>query len=258
MARFSLRADASTKSGFAAAEAPPPVVKRKETGSLQVQGRHGAQGVSCGSCCFQLPLFVLFRCAQLPLPPACCSGTCHSTQLQLPRCPPQVRNSRPLAHGAALQWQQFTALTRRHLLIRQRAWKTNVLLVLQAVLFILLIWAVDKAVSASRQRQPAFSSVPVAAPQQVSAVPLCTSNRFMRHGQPCYTFLYAPTGDPTVEAVVRGVMAGNTPPIPPQQVLAFVNASDIDPWLLRHPETVRCRGRPTNAASEVAWLVPAN
>ena len=195
-----------------------------------------------------------------------------------------MRTSRPLARGAALQWQQFTALTRRHLLIRRRAWKTNVLLVLQAVLFILLIWAVDKAVSASRQRQPAFSSVPVAVPQPVAAVPLCSSNRFMRHGQPCYTFLYAPAvrppaaatglpmhtvfqsaaphtawpafhfsgplplpllpqGDPTVEAVVRGVMAGNAPPIPPQQVLAFANASHIDPWLLRHPETVRtcCR-----------------
>lgn len=41
---------------------------------------------------------------------------------------------------------------------RGRAWRTNLLIVVQAVLFVLLTWAVDKGVTASRQRQPAFRS----------------------------------------------------------------------------------------------------
>ena len=48
------------------------------------------------------------------------------------------------------------------------------------------------AVSASRQRQPAFSRVEVAQGEAVGAVPDCADSLFMRSGQPCFTFLYAP------------------------------------------------------------------
>eukprot|EP00198_Chlamydomonas_reinhardtii_P006488 XP_001695824.1 predicted protein [Chlamydomonas reinhardtii] len=44
-------------------------------------------------------------------------------------------------------------------------------------------------------------------------------------GSPCYTLLYSPAGDPWVEALVAGVMAANSPPIPPGQVAGFANAS---------------------------------
>lgn len=167
------------------------------------------------------------------------------------------------------------------------------------------------AVSASRQRQPAFSRVEQAAAVAVGAVPDCAANLFMRAGLPCLTFLYAPSvscggedeevvcrkagaeaaagclegvpccaplhwrvtlrsrhhvdwpsclakprplhshkpmrfpgacrgppqGNPAVEAVVRGVMERNEPPIPPSRVLGLANASAVDAWLLQHPET---------------------
>jgi hypothetical protein len=44
-------------------------------------------------------------------------------------------------------------------------------------------------------------------------------------------------GDPAVEAVVRGVMAANEPPIRPERVLGLANSSEIDAWMLAHPET---------------------
>lgn len=113
-------------------------------------------------------------------------------QSQLCCCRPwlQVRERPRLASGAALQWQQLVALTRKNLtarcalllllllgtrlvrmlrcrlatrvqtaaiasslatslitmsLCRARAWKTNLLLVAQAVLFIALTWGVDRA-----------------------------------------------------------------------------------------------------------------
>lgn len=49
------------------------------------------------------------------------------------------------------------------------------------------------AVSASRQSRPAFSRVEVATAAAAGPVPDCSANLFMRAGQPCYTFLYAPT-----------------------------------------------------------------
>lgn len=62
----------------------------------------------------------------------------------------------------------------------------------QAALFIFLIWAVDKAVTRSRQRQPAFSTVPTAQPRAVGAIPDCSSSIFMRSGERCYTLAYSP------------------------------------------------------------------
>ncbi|KAL4855684.1 ABC transporter A family member 11 [Chlorella vulgaris] len=147
----------------------------------------------------------------------------------------QVRQRPRLASGLALQWQQLCALTGKNFIIRRRAWKTNLLLIAQAVLFITLIFAVD--LSSSRQRQPAFSRVESASTVAIGPVPDCASNLFMRAGQPCITFLYAPAGDPAVEAVVRGVMAANEPPIRPERVLGLANSSEIDAWLLAHPET---------------------
>ena len=46
--------------------------------------------------------------------------------------------------------------------------------------------------SASRQRQPAFSQVEMARAEAVGPVPDCSDSLFMRSGQPCFTFLYAP------------------------------------------------------------------
>lgn len=48
------------------------------------------------------------------------------------------------------------------------------------------------AVSASNQRKPSFSSAEVAQSVPVGPIPDCADNLFMRAGQPCYTFLYAP------------------------------------------------------------------
>ena len=54
---------------------------------------------------------------------------------------------------------------------RRRSWVTNLLLVVQAALFIFLIWGVDKAITYSRQRQPAFHNVPFAVATPVGQIP---------------------------------------------------------------------------------------
>ena len=65
-------------------------------------------------------------------------------------------------------------------------------------------------------------------------------------------------GHPAVEAVVRGVMANNDPPIPAEHVMGLGNSSAVDAWLLQHPETVgagrRCRAAPVCCVLALAWL----
>lgn len=121
---------------------------------------------------------------------------------------------------------------------RRRAWKTNLLLIAQAALFVLLTWTVDKAVSASQQRRPAFSSVPTAMPLDVGPIPLCTENTFMRTDQACYTLLYAPRGVRLVDSIMSSVAETNFPPIPSNQIRGFANQSLVDKYLLEHPNTV--------------------
>jgi hypothetical protein len=121
---------------------------------------------------------------------------------------------------------------------RSRAWKTNLILVLQAALFMMLTWGIDVAVKASNQRRPAFSSVPVAHPKLVGPIPDCADNMFMRKNKQCYTLLYAPKGVPEVDEIIAAVAARNEPPIPSQHVKGFANGSSIDLYLLEHWNTV--------------------
>ncbi len=48
-----------------------------------------------------------------------------------------------------------------------------------------------------------------------------------QQGAPCHTLLYSPANDPWVNQLVAGVAAANDPPIPPGQVRAFTNASEV-------------------------------
>ncbi len=63
---------------------------------------------------------------------------------------------------------------------RLRAWKTNLLQVLQAVLFVFVIWAVDKAITYSRERMPAFSQVHSPFATAVASIPDCTQNQYLK------------------------------------------------------------------------------
>lgn len=79
---------------------------------------------------------------------------------------------------------------------RALAWRTNVLLLAQAVLFILLIWGVDRALTASRQRQPAYSSQTTAEAVDIGPIPDCATNIYLRQDRACYTIAYAPKVGP--------------------------------------------------------------
>jgi ABC-type multidrug transport system ATPase subunit len=153
--------------------------------------------------------------------------------------PEDLPSNNTLVTGFSLHLQQFTALSKKNLLIKARAWKTNLLLVFQAALFIFLIWAVNQAVTASRQRMPAFSSLTSSSdPTTITSIPLCDTNIYMRQDQPCLTLAYAPSGIPLVQQIINGIATHNSPAIPPTSILGFPDPADIDPYLLSHPQTV--------------------
>ena len=63
---------------------------------------------------------------------------------------------------------------------RSRAWKTNLLQVFQAVLFVFVIWAINKAITYSRERTPAFSEVHSPPAIAVTSIPDCSQNKFLQ------------------------------------------------------------------------------
>ncbi|KFM28559.1 ABC transporter A family member 2 [Auxenochlorella protothecoides] len=149
-----------------------------------------------------------------------------------------VQNKAPLITGWRLLGTQFAALVRKNLLIRALAWRTNVLLLAQAVLFILLIWGVDRALTASRQRQPAYSSQTTAEAVDIGPIPDCATNIYLRQDRACYTIAYAPKGVALVEEVLAAVADNNSPPIPRTHLKGFASETEIDDYLLANPETV--------------------
>lgn len=94
--------------------------------------------------------------------------------------------------GPRLYGAQFGALLQKNVRLRAAAWKTNVFLLAQAALFMLLIWGVDQALIASRHRQAAYSSQLGLEPFAVGPIPDCSANIYLRKDQACYTIAYAP------------------------------------------------------------------
>ena len=103
-----------------------------------------------------------------------------------------VAQRAPLQSGARLLAAQFVALLQKNIRIRAASWKTNVLLLAQAALFTLLIWGVDRALLASRQRQGAYSTSPDLHARAIGDIPDCTTSIYLRRDRPCLTLAYAP------------------------------------------------------------------
>jgi hypothetical protein len=79
----------------------------------------------------------------------------------------------------ALASRQFGALARKNLLTRWRDWQLNLANVAQAVLFVLLVWIVDRAVSFSNQQAPYLRAERDPGAVPVASIPPCGTNIFL-------------------------------------------------------------------------------
>ncbi|KAK9828716.1 hypothetical protein WJX72_001692 [[Myrmecia] bisecta] len=134
-------------------------------------------------------------------------------------------------------WRQCLGLSKKNLLIRSRSWQNNLLQVFQAVLFVFLIWAIDRSVSYSRHKMAACQDRPNPQRAPVGEIPNCNDNIYLLQDQPCFDFLYSPVGNTLVEQLVTAIRDNNVPPIPASQVLGFPISTAADSYLLAHPQT---------------------
>jgi hypothetical protein len=71
----------------------------------------------------------------------------------------------------------------------------------------------------------------------ITPIPDCRNDMFLLHDRPCLTLLYSPANVPEVEALISQIISSNKPPIDRDQVKGFANASEVDEFLLRNPQS---------------------
>lgn len=71
------------------------------------------------------------------------------------------------------------------------------------------------------------SAARTVSPTRVSPLPDCASDIYLKSGDQCWVFLYTPAGDPVVERLVDGVLAGNDPPLPRSAVLGMKSRKEV-------------------------------
>lgn len=134
--------------------------------------------------------------------------------------------------------RQLYALLAKNLIVRARSWKTNLLSVMQAVAFVLLVWVIDKAITFSNSQYSSFSADRSPDPVAVTDIPPCTSNKFIKANRHCYTFLYTPNNNTRVDELVNIIRTENNPVIPEDRVLGLRNQTEVDDFLVANPEIV--------------------
>ncbi|KAK9805624.1 hypothetical protein WJX72_008643 [[Myrmecia] bisecta] len=135
-------------------------------------------------------------------------------------------------------WQQFTALllfkTVRVALRNRRS--TIVRLALAPLIFIFLVFVIDKAIRASDRRSSDFQDVRSPATEPITPIPSCDTDLYVR--QPCWDFFYTPD-TPDTQAIVAAIKANNPGRvIPDAQVKGFADRAASNAFMSADPEKV--------------------
>lgn len=118
-----------------------------------------------------------------------------------------------------------------------RQWRVNLLQLVQAALFMFIIWLIVKALSYSNELSESFTTQRNPKASAIDQIPLCSTNIYLVKDRPCVTFIYTPSGDPDVEAIIQAVREHNDPPIPTSSVLGLPSMDDSDKYLIANPQT---------------------
>eukprot|EP00894_Picocystis_sp_ML_P003923 jgi/Pico_ML_1/54440/g4786.t1 len=111
-------------------------------------------------------------------------------------------------------WRQYPALMKKQVLVSVRNWKSTMLMLFASFFFVFLIFIVNASVTAARENQAMFSNELNPTLEDVTPIPDCKRDFFLDPSRSCYTFLYQPTGDEQIEAIVDAIKKNNDPPIP--------------------------------------------
>jgi hypothetical protein len=117
-------------------------------------------------------------------------------------------------------------------LVAWRSRRATLIRLLAPFVFLVLALIINLALEADNAQQERLKDAPGAVDFPVAALPSCNEDLYIGPGRECVDFVYTPAGNPQVDAVIRGVMANNAPPIPENRVRGFPNRTASDAWML--------------------------
>jgi hypothetical protein len=144
-----------------------------------------------------------------------------------------------LLSGGALTWQQYRSLLRKNATLTWRHRRSAALQLFSSLVFIFLIFCIDRAVRSRFSSTTAYRNVPDPAALVAPPIPPCEDKFFIK--SPCYDFLWSDGGSARVRGLVDAIRRNNPGrPIPADKVLGFRTPDDVDAWLFQNP--MRCPG----------------
>ena len=122
-----------------------------------------------------------------------------------------------LRSGGALAWQQYRALLRKNATLTWRNRRSAALQLFSSLVFIFLIFCIDRAVRSRFSSTTAYRNVPDPEPLVAPPIPPCEDKFFIK--SPCYDFLWSDSGSNRIRGIVDAVRK-NKPgrPILPEKV----------------------------------------
>ncbi|CAO2206628.1 unnamed protein product [Urochloa humidicola] len=144
-----------------------------------------------------------------------------------------------LLSGGALAWQQYRSLLRKNATLTWRHRRSAALQLFSSLVFIFLIFCIDRAVRSRFSSTTAYRNVPDPEALVAPPIPPCEDKFFIK--SPCYDFLWSDGGSARVRGLVDAIRRNNPGrPIPAEKVLGFRTPDDVDAWLFQNP--MRCPG----------------
>ncbi|TKY73411.1 ABC transporter A family member 11 [Spatholobus suberectus] len=109
--------------------------------------------------------------------------------------------------GFPLVAQQFKALLKKNLLLSWRNKRASLLQLLSPLMFIFLIFAIDKAIEAQTSTSSTYESVTDPPPEPSPPITPCEDKFFVK--TPCYDFVWSGDQSPKFRTIVDRIMNNN-------------------------------------------------
>ncbi|XP_057526863.1 ABC transporter A family member 2-like [Amaranthus tricolor] len=136
--------------------------------------------------------------------------------------------------GIPLLFQQFKALSKKNALLSWRHKSATSLQLFSSLVFILLMFCIQKAIEAQFQNTTYFENVLDPNPIVSPSIPPCEDKFFIK--LPCFDFLYSGNSSSNVNLIVSRILANNpNRPIPSSKIKSFATEAEVDAWLLSNP-----------------------
>lgn len=130
---------------------------------------------------------------------------------------------------------QLTVLLRKNFKLYTRNWKVTILQILNPIVFLLVLFILQKISDSNRSD--------VTLPSAVNSLPRCYPNA----NGTCYALLYAPsTNVSQIQQMMQLVAENNDPPLTigtlddkNANVIGFESESAMEDWIIAHPNTTQ-------------------